>query len=124
MENKRLTRNQDDFWGKDNYRGEKYIIGSDGVTSKQMCLNKLGKLEDLEQQLGCPLEVLFKAIRDGIAYETVNDLMESEPYVQLYYDGKWFGLDIGNKIWAKINPDYFKLSDYKKTWWLKENREE
>lgn len=48
----RLTRNQEKFWGKGNYKGEKYIIGSDGVTSKQMCLNKLGKLEDLEEEIG------------------------------------------------------------------------
>ena len=29
-------------------------------------LDKLGKLEDLEEQLGCPLEVVFKALEYGI----------------------------------------------------------
>jgi hypothetical protein len=48
----RLTRNQDKFWGKDNYVGHKYIIDADGITSKQMVIDKLGKLEDLEEELG------------------------------------------------------------------------
>ena len=30
------------------------------------CIQKLGKLEDIEQELGIPLEVLFKALKDGI----------------------------------------------------------
>lgn len=47
---KRLTRNQDKFWGKDNYVGHKYIIGADGVTSKQMVIDKLGQLEDLMEK--------------------------------------------------------------------------
>ena len=27
--------------------------------------NKLGKYEDLEEQIGCPLDVLFKALKNG-----------------------------------------------------------
>ena len=27
--------------------------------------NKLGKLEALEDELGCPLDVVFKALKDG-----------------------------------------------------------
>ena len=30
--------------------------------------NKLGKLEDLEDDLGCPLDVVFKAIKNGLIY--------------------------------------------------------
>lgn len=58
---KRLTRNQDRFWGKGNYKGNKYIIGCDGVTSKQMVVDKLGKLEDLEEKLGFDLTKLEEA---------------------------------------------------------------
>ena len=34
---------------------------------------KLGKLEDIEEELGIPLEVLFKALKDGIYVEFVSD---------------------------------------------------
>lgn len=105
----RLTRNQEKCWGKGNYKGEKYIIGSDGVTSKQMCLNKLGKLEDLEEQLGCPFEVIEKAIKNGIytnVYSGICYVTRSDDYLL-------------------VSDDYdVRLSDYKKTWWLKEDKSE
>jgi hypothetical protein len=40
------------------------------------CVEKLGKLEDLEEELGCPLEVVFKAIEEGIIVKSVNDKFE------------------------------------------------
>ena len=38
--------------------------------SLSQLIDKLGKLEDLEEKLGCPLEVVFKALTDGFEYET------------------------------------------------------
>lgn len=123
----RLTRNQEKYWGKGNYKGEKYIIGSDGVTSKQMCLNKLGKLEDLEEQLGCPLEVVitpyFKRGKLEVFYrgkmrEVIRVVAFEEatiPYIDVFYrdnEKKQFKV---KTIW---------LDDYKKTWWLKEDKSE
>lgn len=95
-----------------------------GFTTIDELIDKLAIYEYLEEQIGCPLEVVVKAIYSGVAYETKDGLMESEPYVKLYYDGMWFGLDIGNKTWTKVDKDHFKLSDYKKTWWLKEDKSE
>lgn len=86
-------------------------------------LEKLGKLEDLEEELGCPLEVMLKALKYG------------------FYDkyGKWYkDYDFNLKYdWLLSNPNdkylifdgediYFelKLRDYKKTWWLKEDMSE
>lgn len=61
----RLTRNQDKFWGKGNYKGNKYIIGCDGVTSKQMIIDKLGKLEDLMEKYEIEsVEALEEIIKD------------------------------------------------------------
>lgn len=34
--------------------------------------NKLGKLEDIEQEIGIPLEVLFKALKDGFYFKEEN----------------------------------------------------
>lgn len=33
------------------------------------CIQKLGKLEDIEEEIGIPLEVLFKALLNGILDE-------------------------------------------------------
>ena len=74
--------------------------------------NKLGKLEDLEEQLGCPLEVVFEAIKNGIYdkkgfhYTVILDLDFLRAYPLDLFDEKW------------------QLSDYKKTWWLKEDKSE
>ena len=46
-------------------------------------IQKLGKLEDLEEQLGCPLEVMFKALDEGI-------IINEEGYVNSAYDNKEF----------------------------------
>ena len=74
--------------------------------------NKLGKLEDLEEQLGCPLDVVFEAIKNGIYdkkgfhYTVILDLDFLRAYPLDLFDEKW------------------QLSDYKKTWWLKEDKSE
>jgi hypothetical protein len=118
----RLTRNQEEFWGKGNYKGEKYIIVSDGVTSKQMCLNKLGKLEDLEEQIGCPLEVYVKLIQDTAIFDAKNRLY----YVKGIVDN--CGSYVVNTIWFNKQGEEiehsFYLRDYKKLFWLKEDKSE
>ena len=75
--------------------------------------NKLGKLEDIEEELGCPLDVLFEALKQGI------------------YDKSGFHYDsiclIEDKIYAcplDIWEEYWDLVNYGKTWWLKEDRSE
>ena len=104
------------------------------VRSYDSCINKLGKLEDLEEELGCPLEAVVRATRDGI-YATRR---------------KWYGTESievfekfnvtfdGYSLWNedeypynydeifKISPicNEFRLYDYKKTWWLKEDKSE
>jgi hypothetical protein len=109
----RLTRNQEKFWGKGNYKGEKYIIGSDGVTSKQMCLNKLGKLEDLEEQIGCPLDVVVKALKQDYFYT------KSGKHSRLEFGTYGFEWCICYELRTQI-----RVADYKKTWWLKEDKSE
>ena len=114
----RLTRNQEKFWGKGNYKGEKYIIGSNGVTSKQMCLDKLGELEDLEEQIGCPLEVVFKALQNGVYYEDVANNMRymvADLHCNLAGDFVFYFDDEECCLLAR---------NYKKTWWLRKDKSE
>lgn len=74
--------------------------------------NKLGKLEDLEEKIGCSFLVVFEAIKNGIYdkkgfhYTVILDLDFLRAYPLDLFDEKW------------------QLSDYQKTWWLKEDKSE
>ena len=74
--------------------------------------NKLSKLEDIEQELGIPLEVLFKALKDGIWCMTKEDGIEFMYRPKLFYnqDSYYFREDI---FWFEA---IIKTKDYGKTW--------
>lgn len=90
-----------------------------GKTLFDKVYNKLGELEDIEDELGCPIDVVFKALLNGIwlsngIYEFIHDLEIGD-----------FGLDtISNCIFNYSENDYVFLKDYKKTWWLSSDLEE
>lgn len=87
-------------------------------------INKLGKLEDLEEELGCPLNVLGKAsnqkqiyvkkfnmyveIRNIVIYEQAT-----RPYIEYFYRDK-----------DKVKVREVWIDEYKQTWWLKEDNSE
>lgn len=87
------------------------------LSTTQQCLNKLGKLEDLEEQLGCPLEVLGKALRVGI-------------YTKKLPSGdriKHSGLKLSSteKGYYLFNETMcVDVRDYKVLFWLKEDKSE
>ena len=75
-------------------------------------LDKLGKLEDLEEQLGCPLEVVVKALEYGIY---AKDLPREDLIKQ-------FGLKLSNietEWYLSSNIMCVNLKDYKISFWLK-----
>lgn len=81
--------------------------------------NKLGKLEDLEEQLGCPLDVVVKALKIGIYTNLKNWNREDLT--------KYFCLNLYNleTEWYLGNPIIFvNLKDYKNTWFLKDDKSE
>ena len=84
---------------------------------KQEFINKLGMLEDLEDELGCPLEVVFKALQNGVYYEDVANQMRYMP-VDLS-----FNLE-GDFVLYFDGEEYLLARNYKKTWWLKEDKSE
>ena len=82
--------------------------------------NKLGKLEDLEEELGCPLEVIKKLRKanyiyrdDGLEFGFIGINFNDEDKLMLYNDDEW------NTFTSDL-----RLADYKKTWWLKEDKSE
>lgn len=78
-------------------------------------INKLGKLEDLEEKLGCPLEVYVKATRSGIWYSIAGVMKHC--YVDVIDASKIIFAMKGTNIW-------FELKKYQKTWWLKKDKSE
>ena len=83
---------------------------------------KLDKIEDLEDELGCPLEVVFVALDKGITIE-IDDLgikvLDTFERPRLYYSDDFhcycFELLFGGYV--------VKLKDYQKTWWLPSDKE-
>lgn len=75
-------------------------------------INKLGKLEDLEEQLGCPLEVAFKKC------EELKKANEYNEYCVCNWQDEWVILEIDTSYIGEIECNIvYWLSDYKKTWW-------
>jgi hypothetical protein len=79
---------------------------------------KLDKIEDLEDELGCPLEVVFEAIKEGIYCVDYDNQKIRKFIAPLCFNSTskqfyWYGNNIG----------YPDLKDYKKTWWLPSDKE-
>lgn len=92
--------------------------------------DKLYKLEELEEELDCPLEVVFKALKTHKvrAIHPINKNIEEAVYVTLYYLGQRWCLGFNSLVWNEKERecdswDLF-LDDYKKTWWLSKTKEE
>ena len=83
------------------------------------CLQKLYALEDIEGELRCPLEVVFKALK-GINYENeFGDFCRCQR-PRLYYSD-----DLKCWCWELFFGGYvLPLKDHKKTWWLSKTKEE
>lgn len=87
------------------------------------------KMKAIEEQLGCPLEVREKALSSfyipGYGYVSNND-----DFINLRKHSKGYYLKVVIHP-SKPTPPHFYgycdihyLKDYKKTWWLKEDRSE
>lgn len=86
-------------------------------------IHKLYKLEDIEEEIGCSLEVVFKALKEGIYCEYSKSLFNKcklqKLKVYLVYDYGYYSLKPTHKADFLLD-----LYEYKKTWWLKEDRSE
>ena len=87
---------------------------------KFKAFDKLGKLEELEEQIGCPLEVrcnldINNKIFDRFGNEYIAKSIGKKDFIA--YDAKKLEK---NEIYREL----FEWKEYKKTWWLKEDRSE
>lgn len=75
------------------------------------------KYSELEEQLGCPLNVVVKALQNGVYYEDVANCMRYM-VVDLH-----FNLD-GDFVLSFDYEERLLARNYKKTWWLKKDKSE
>lgn len=111
------------------YQGEKYLykyvnVDRDTLSGYIQILNKLGQLEDIEDELGVDLITLFKAMNEQqcIYYVGGNHIIEFECFCNEYFyhykniDFQHKSLNIFTDVCHLEKRLYFK--DYGKTWAL------
>lgn len=81
------------------------------------CVDKLGRLEDIEEELGCPLEVVFKALKEGICCVDYDNQI-----IRVFKVPLCFNSTSKQFYWSGNNIGYPDLKDYQKIWWLKGER--
>ena len=95
---------------------EKYNIPN--IEYLERCIIDHDKYGELTEQLGCPLDVVFKAMTSEIYYDTLSGTgIDVQPFLVVNEDGM-FVFDTFDET------DYIFLNDYKQTWWLKEDKSE
>lgn len=77
---------------------------------------KLKHLENIEEELGCPLDVREQAFNNGFYDENGNHYY-CEHYVPFLKQMHTTGI-------MASEEKRFNLKDYKKTWWLKKDKSE
>ena len=91
--------------------------------TEEKIVDKLGKLEDLEEELGCQLDVVFKALTNGIYTKESESDNELELFEVRGIEKK--GVSVISKFCSYAECDFTcEYKDYKKTWFLKEDRSE
>ena len=91
--------------------------GNYGRITDDMIFNKLGQLEDIEEELGIDLITLFEALKKGIFVSYDSSFgMANKPKIKITKD-KATGICYRNKKWY-IQEDETLIKDYGKTWSL------
>ena len=89
----------------------------------QLDIDKLNRIYDLEKELGIPLEVLFKALKEGIWFKNKNGKLRNVDKIHLnsllFWMGK-FAVDCLPEEEIEEGFNYIQLhfKDYGKTWSL------
>lgn len=84
-------------------------------------LETIKKVVDLQKQIGCPVDVVIKATRDGIYYTYGKSLFSRCKFQKLKV---CLDYDYGKYRLRPIHKADFSLplNEYKITWWLKEDK--
>lgn len=114
----RLTKNNDtqyDLIGKYDSNNEEFCKNH---KLRNELLNKLGQLEDIEEELGIDFNILVEAIKYSVFVKTYDGgIDEVEPYIGYSYGEcvlKFYGME--SVKYLRYYP--YKTKDYGKTWAL------
>lgn len=104
-----------------NYEYHKILKRNPETISNDMIFNKLGKLEDIEEEFGCPLDIIFKALKDRklvfihiVSSEKPEITLGIYKILGLMFDGENYVL----YIYKDNDLTYVYTKDYGKTWVL------
>lgn len=78
----------------------------------------------LEQELGCPLKVVFEMLENGITFENKGVKLRSDDIRLFYFNNKWIMRAYAFVQGWGSNAYDFELKDYGKRWWLKGEKNE
>lgn len=91
-------------------------------------VEKLGNLEDLEDQIGMPLEFILKEIIGKNIYylheSNYVDYVDCELATGLGRERYPFSAELGDWQIETDSCYTFEISDFRKTWWLSEEEAE
>ena len=90
------------------------------IENSNACVDKLGKLEDIEEELGIDLITLFDIDKQLNTRKKIWLKIEDEIEENFRFDS-YYIIDLKHKAFVKIEYeplDYFYFKDYGKTWAL------
>ena len=100
--------------------------GNLGRITDDMIFNKLGQLEDIEEENGMSLLTLFRILKCGeiiyknrsLYHNNNKIILESRKIDGLYYDGAYYILKLHNLLFEDDNDNYdvVYVKDYGITW--------
>jgi hypothetical protein len=85
-------------------------------------IDRLGELEDLADEIGCPLKVRCKVVQNTSIFAEQECGLNSNEWLVNRITSIGFECQQLNKYVYITRIHFWK--DYKKTWWLKEDRSE
>ena len=100
----------------DNFKAIKNISPNYVASKEELMYEKLGKLEDLEEQIGCPLEIVGKALKEGIYAKDLLREELSKQFVRLS--------NVETEWYLSSNIMCVNIKDYKTLFWLREDKSE
>ena len=100
-------------------------------------IEKLARLEKLEKELGCPIDVVIRALRDGVycidtttgemkfVLKRLKTLEKNSGAVWGFLDDRAMYKHKSRDLNLDVEiPEGYAWSSYKKTWWLKADKSE
>ena len=94
-----------------------YRLKDEELSTKLDSIHKLGELEDIEEELGIELEVIFSALKNGVYYLTPDGQLTHE-YVWLV--NHYVTAGVPEKIYFSfktfLENKTLLFADYGKTW--------